>query len=56
MCAKCGTIVIANYDLARGRGGTYGSPYTWKDKMVSLVKHTQTTLLICVEVVFLMCL
>ena len=28
MCAKFGTIVIANNDLAMGGGGTYETPYT----------------------------
>ena len=27
MCVRFGTIVMANNDLARGGGGTYGSPY-----------------------------
>ena len=30
MCAKFGTIVMANNDLARGGGGTYETPYTLK--------------------------
>ena len=48
MCAKFGTIVIANNDFVMG-GGTYETPYTIKKNPTKLVTTLLTKLIIYIN-------
>ena len=51
MCAKFGTIVMANNDLAMEGGGTYETPYT----MLNIGMLTERNIFTIIKYVYLKC-